>query len=109
MQYYFAPMEGVAGAVYRRVHHAFFPGIDKYFIPFITPTTTGRLTPRQLRDVAPAENEGVPAVPQLLTRTAADFIWVRTRCSTWATARSPQPRLPLGHGDRKRQGRGLSR
>ena len=75
MQYYFAPMEGVTGAVYRRVHHAFFPGIDKYFIPFITPTTTGRLTPRQLRDVAPAENEGVPAVPQLLTRTAADFIW----------------------------------
>lgn len=75
MQYYFAPMEGVTGAVYRRVHHAFFPGIDKYFMPFITPTTTGRLTPRQLRDVAPAENEDVPAVPQLLTRTAADFIW----------------------------------
>ena len=41
MQYYFAPMEGVTGAVYRRVHHAFFPGIDKYFMPFITPTTTG--------------------------------------------------------------------
>ena len=75
MQYYFAPMEGVTGAVYRRIHHAFFPGIDKYFMPFITPTTTGRLTPRQLRDVAPAENAGVPAVPQLLTRTAADFIW----------------------------------
>lgn len=75
MRYYFAPMEGVTGAVYRRTHHEFFPGIDKYFMPFITPTTTGRFTPRQLRDIAPEHNVGVPAVPQLLTKTAADFIW----------------------------------
>lgn len=75
MHYYFAPMEGVTGAVYRRTHHEFFPGIDKYFMPFITPTTTGRFTPRQLRDIAPEYNVGVPAVPQLLTKTAADFIW----------------------------------
>ena len=75
MRYYFAPMEGVTGAVYRRTHHEFFLGIDKYFMPFITPTTTGRFTPRQLRDIAPEYNVGVPAVPQLLTKTAADFIW----------------------------------
>lgn len=75
MHYYFAPMEGVTGAVYRRTHHEYFPGIDKYFMPFITPTTNERLTPRQKRDVAPEVNRGVPAVPQLLTKYAADFIW----------------------------------
>ena len=75
MHYYFAPMEGVTGAVYRRTHHEYFPGIDKYFMPFITPTTNERLTPRQKRDVAPEVNRGVPAVPQLLTKSAADFIW----------------------------------
>ena len=75
MRYYFAPMEGVTGAVYRRTHHEYFPGVDKYFMPFITPTTNERLTPRQKRDVASEANAGVPAVPQLLTRTAADFIW----------------------------------
>lgn len=75
MRYYFAPMEGVTGAVFRRTHHAFFPGIDKYFMPFITPTTAARLTPRQKRDVLPEFNEGVPAVPQLLTKSAADCIW----------------------------------
>ena len=75
MNYYFAPMEGITGAVFRRTHHEFFPGIDKYFMPFITPTTQEKLTPRQKRDVLPEYNEGVPAVPQLLTRTAADFIW----------------------------------
>ena len=34
MNYYFAPMEGITGAVFRRTHHEFFPGIDKYFMPF---------------------------------------------------------------------------
>lgn len=75
MRYYFAPMEGVTGAVYRRTHHKFFEGIDKYYMPFITPTTKAKLTPRQRRDVAPEANDGVPAVPQLLTKNAADFIW----------------------------------
>ena len=73
MHYYFAPMEGVTGAVYRRTHHEFFSGVDKYFMPFITPTTNEKLTPRQKRDVLPEYNEGVPAVPQLLTKSAADW------------------------------------
>ena len=34
-----------------------------------------KLTPRQKRDVLPEYNEGVPAVPQLLTKSAADCIW----------------------------------
>ena len=75
MRYYFAPMEGVTGAVYRRTHREFFPGMDKYFMPFITPTTNAKLTPRQKRDVLPEYNVGVPAVPQLLTKSAADCIW----------------------------------
>ena len=74
MHYYFAPMEGVTGAVYRRTHHEFFSGVDKYFMPFITPTTNEKLTPRQKRDVLPEYNEGVPAVPQLLTKSAADCV-----------------------------------
>ena len=75
MNYYFAPMEGVTGAVYRRTHREYFPGTDKYYMPFITPTTNGKLTPRQKRDVLPEHNTGVPAVPQLLTKSAADCIW----------------------------------
>ncbi len=105
MNYYFAPMEGITGAVFRRTHHEFFPGIDKYFMPFITPTTQEKLTPRQKRDVLPEYNEGVPAVPQLLTRTAADFISGR-RTPRFARLRrgQPQSRLPVGHRDREGQG-----
>ena len=44
---YFAPMEGVTDSVYRRVHHAHFTGIDRYYIPFISPTQNLVLTPRE--------------------------------------------------------------
>ena len=93
MNYYFAPMEGITGAVFRRTHHEFFPGIDKYFMPFITPTTQEKLTPRQKRDVLPEYNEGVPAVPQLLTRAAADFIWA---ANTLASLGYAEVNLNLG-------------
>lgn len=48
MEYYFAPMEGVTGAEYRAVHHRHFPGVDRYYMPFITPTQDRVFTPREL-------------------------------------------------------------
>ena len=35
---YLAPLEGVTDAVFRRIHHACFSGVHKYFIPFVSPT-----------------------------------------------------------------------
>jgi hypothetical protein len=35
MNYYFAPMEGVTTAIYRRAHAEFFPGCDRYYAPFL--------------------------------------------------------------------------
>ena len=72
---YFAPMEGVTDSIYRRVHHAHFGGIDKYFIPFISPTQNLVLTPRERANVAPEQNAGLHAVPQVLTKNAAHFLW----------------------------------
>lgn len=75
MEYYFAPLEGVTGAIYRTVHHRYFPGVDKYYMPFLTPTQDHLFTPRDLRNTAPEYNRGFRAVPQLLTRNAEDFLW----------------------------------
>lgn len=75
MEYYFAPMEGVTGAEYRAVHHRHFPGVDRYYMPFITPTQDRVFTPRELRNIAPERNVGYCAVPQLLTKNAGDFNW----------------------------------
>jgi len=72
---YFAPLEGVTDAVYRRVHHAHFGGIDKYFIPFISPTQNLVLTPRERSNVSPEVNAGMPVVPQVLTKKADHFLW----------------------------------
>ena len=32
---YFAPLEGVTDAAFRRVHKEHFSGVNKYFIPFV--------------------------------------------------------------------------
>ena len=73
--YYFAPMEGITGPIYRKTHQTYFPGADKYFMPFCSPRQDHTFTRRELSGLLPEHNEGVPAVPQLLTRNAQDFLW----------------------------------
>ena len=71
----FAPMEGITGAAFRRLHRTCFPGVDHYYAPFLSPTQDRRLTPREQREILPEHNEGVPLIPQILTKNAHDFLW----------------------------------
>ena len=75
MELYFAPMEGITGARYRQAHRACFGGVDRYYLPFLSPTRDHLFTPRELRQVSPEVNAGLNAVPQMLTREPADFLW----------------------------------
>lgn len=72
---YFAPMEGITDHIFRNIHHRYFPGADKYYTPFFSPTNDGRFPPRNMRDFDPEVNRDIPVVPQLLTRHGADFLW----------------------------------
>lgn len=74
MKYYFAPMEGITGYIYRNVHHCFFPGVDKYFTPFLSPGSKKTMTPRELRDILPENNQGYTLIPQILTNKSEDFL-----------------------------------
>lgn len=76
MKFYLAPMEGLTGYVYRNAYHAYFGNIDKYFIPFIAANQHGKLSTRELHDMLPKHNEGMIAVPQILTNNADDYIRV---------------------------------
>lgn len=38
MKFYFAPMEGITGYVFRNAYQKYFGGIDTYFTPFIAST-----------------------------------------------------------------------
>ena len=74
MKIYLAPLEGVTGYTYRRALQECFSGFDKYFIPFILPNQKGHLSTREKKDIAPENNQGIQAVPQILTKNAEDFI-----------------------------------
>ena len=72
--FYFAPLEGISGYVYRKAYEHYFGGIDKYFIPFIKPNQMGRFSAREKKDILPEHNKGMHAVPQILTNCADDFV-----------------------------------
>lgn len=75
MHYYFAPLEGITGYVYRTVHHKYFPGIDRYYMPFVAPNYTMHFKEKEKQDIDPAHNEGLTAVPQILSNKADETLW----------------------------------
>ena len=70
----FAPLEGITGYHLRQVHHSHFGDIDRYYIPFIQPKQHGHFSHREAQDIQPQHNEGLVAIPQLLTNQAYDFL-----------------------------------
>ena len=71
----FAPMEGLTTSLFRQLHHEYFPGVDRYYIPFVSPTKEHKFTAKELREILPEYNEGMDAVPQLLSKVSDDVIW----------------------------------
>lgn len=74
MELYFAPFEGISGYVYRNALNRHFGQIDKFFIPFILPNQFGKLSYKEINDILPEHNEGMHAVPQILTNVSEDFL-----------------------------------
>ena len=75
MRYYFAPLEGITDHIYRTIHHKYFPGVDRYYTPFLSPAAPNApLTKKALRDILPENNPGITLIPQLLTNHAENFI-----------------------------------
>lgn len=74
MEFYFAPMEGITGHIYRRAFHKYFPAPDKYFTPFISPDGNKILRNKEKRDVLPENNTGMQVVPQIITNRADYFL-----------------------------------
>ncbi len=80
MRYYFAPMEGLTDSIYRRLHHKYFPGVDRYYMPFLSPTIHRSLTHKEDRELPPADSVAFIAVPQVLTKVPEDFLWAAQVC-----------------------------
>ena len=81
MRYYFAPMEGLTDSIYRRIHHKYFPGVDRYYMPFISPTIHRQLTHKEDRELPMADSVDFCAIPQVLTKVPEDFLWAAQVCA----------------------------
>lgn len=76
----FAPLEGLTDSIYRRLHHAHFGGVDRYFMPFLSPTMHKTLTHKEDRELPMAHSVDFVAVPQILTKVPEDFLWAAQVC-----------------------------
>ena len=81
MRYYYAPMEGLTDSIYRRLHHKYFGGIDRYYMPFISPTIHRTLTHKEDRELPMADSVNFCAIPQVLTKVPEDFLWAAQICA----------------------------
>lgn len=68
-------MEGVTDHIWRKLHNAYFGGVDRYYLPFISPTQDHRFTAKELCGLSPENNGGLSVIPQFLTKNAEDFLW----------------------------------
>ena len=72
MNIYFAPLQGYTDATFRRLHNELWGGITAYYTPFVR-IEKGAFRRKDLADIAPAVNTGVPVVPQMLPRDADEL------------------------------------
>ena len=80
MHYYFAPMEGLTDSVYRRLHHQYFGGVHRYYMPFLSPTMHRTLSAKENRELPMANSVPFAAIPQVLTKVPEDFLWAAGIC-----------------------------
>ena len=80
MEICFAPLEGLTDSIFRRIHHTYFPGVDRYYMPFLSPTVHRCLTHKEERELPYADSVPFAAVPQILTKNAEDFLWAARVC-----------------------------
>lgn len=72
MIYSLAPMEGITGFIIRNAYAHTFKGIDKFYTPFIP--AAKRMNYKIIRDIEPANNNGITLIPQLISNDADEVI-----------------------------------
>lgn len=69
---HFAPLQGYTDDVYRRIHHELVGGVETYYTPFIR-MEGGSVRSKDMRDIRPEFNQGVPVVPQIIVKSMKEF------------------------------------
>ena len=69
-----APMKGFTDHLFRSVFAEHFGGFDLAVAPFITTKQGHRIKRKYVKDLLPENNTRLPVIPQILSKTAGDFI-----------------------------------
>ncbi len=96
-------MEGITGALYRRVHADVFGGADRYYAPFIYANPDGHIGGRDQDELLPENNQGLTLIPQILSNHAESFI---ATAKALADMGYTEVNLNLGCPSKKVSGRG---
>lgn len=75
---YFAPLQGYTDDVYRRTHNRLVGNVEKYYTPFVR-VEVGSIRSKDTRDISPANNKGVPVVPQIIFNSRKEFEYLTNR------------------------------
>ncbi len=78
---YLAPFQGITTHVFREVYTRHFPGIDKLFTAFFTGIQTARSLRRWKTELDKTEHNGIPVVPQVLSKDADEILLFAQICS----------------------------
>lgn len=71
---YMAPMKGFTDHLFRNTFADHFGGFDLAVAPFIASKRDNKIKKNYVKDVLPENNTRLPVVPQILSKTARDFI-----------------------------------
>ncbi len=71
-----APIQGVTDYHFRNTFQKFFDGVDVFYSPFLRLDKDMQFKKSKVKDVLPENNEGVNLVPQVLTNSADEFIYL---------------------------------
>jgi tRNA-dihydrouridine synthase len=71
---YMAPLKGFSDHIFRSAFADHFGGFDLAVAPFIASNQDTRIKRKYVKDLLPENNTRLPVVPQILSKTAADFI-----------------------------------
>lgn len=75
---HFAPLQGYTDDVYRRIHHKFIGGVARYYTPFVR-MEAGAIRSKDIRDISPENNTGVPVTPQIIFGSRKEFDYLINR------------------------------
>jgi tRNA-dihydrouridine synthase len=69
-----APLKGVTDAIFRNIFAEFYGGVEWAVAPFVSTVSATRIKPKYLKDLLPQNNSGMPIVPQIMSKSAVDFM-----------------------------------